>query len=358
MIVRTYVVAGLACAGLALAGVTVNSAGKRVIPSDPIAPPATSPYASSVAGAGIIEASTENIEIGAHRAGVVAEVSVRKGQRVNAGDAIFRLDDRAARAGVEVRRAELEQARRSLERLLAMPRAEDLPPAEARVARAAILLEDQRGQLERLEAAGDAAAATPDELARRRFAASAAEAELQEARAELDLLRAGSWSQEVLVARAQVDAALAQLGEAEVELELMTVRAPVAGEILQLKVRQGEFASEGGQNGTPMAIMGETSTLHVRVDIDENDAWRVRPGSKARASLRGNSAISTDLTWVYAEPLVIPKQSLTGSSSERVDTRVLQAVYSFPRDSMPAYVGQLVDVYIEAAPPEGATPSG
>jgi hypothetical protein len=55
---------------------------------------------------------------------------------------------------------------------------------------------------------------------------------------------------------------------------------------------------------------------------------------------------------------VIPKRSLTGSSSERVDTRVLQVVYSFPRESMPAYVGQLVDVYIEAASPDGAIPSG
>jgi HlyD family secretion protein len=47
---------------------------------------------------------------------------------------------------------------------------------------------------------------------------------------------------------------------------------------------------------------------------------------------------------------VVPKKSLTGESTERVDTRVLQVLYSFPRGSLNAYVGQLVDVNIEAEP--------
>ena len=34
--------------------------------------------------------------------------------------------------------------------------------------------------------------------------------------------------------------------------------------------------------------MGNLDQLHVRVDIDENDAWRFRPGGRAIAYLRGN----------------------------------------------------------------------
>jgi hypothetical protein len=50
------------------------------------------------------------------------------------------------------------------------------------------------------------------------------------------------------------------------------------------------------------------------------------------------------------EPFVIPKVSLTGSNSERVDTRVLQVLYSLPTSPViPLYVGQQMDVYIEAA---------
>ena len=52
------------------------------------------------------------------------------------------------------------------------------------------------------------------------------------------------------------------------------------------------------------------------------------------------------------EPYVVPKRSLTGESTERVDTRVLQVIYAFDRGTMPVYVGQQMDVYVEAAPVE------
>jgi hypothetical protein len=51
---------------------------------------------------------------------------------------------------------------------------------------------------------------------------------------------------------------------------------------------------------------------------------------------------------------------LTGDSTERVDTRVLQALYSFDRATLPAYVGQQMDVFIEApdnAPPPPPAPA-
>lgn len=68
------------------------------------------------------------------------------------------------------------------------------------------------------------------------------------------------------------------------------------------------------------------------------------------AYVRGNSSICFKLKYVRTEPLMIPKQSLTGASSERVDTRVMQAVYEFTCENLPVYMGQLVDVYIESIP--------
>ena len=99
---------------------------------------------------------------------------------------------------------------------------------------------------------------------------------------------------------------------------------------------------------TPLMVLGDTQTLHVRVDVDENDAWRIRPDSRAHASLRGNADLKTDLTFVRIEPYVVPKRSLTGDATERVDTRVLQVLYSFKRGALPAYVGQQMDVFIDS----------
>jgi hypothetical protein len=94
-------------------------------------------------------------------------------------------------------------------------------------------------------------------------------------------------------------------------------------------------------------LIGNIDQLHVRVDIDENDAWRFDKHTKAVAYLRGNRAFKVELELAYLEPFVIPKKSLTGDSTERVDTRVLQALYSFDRKQLPFYIGQQMDVFIE-----------
>jgi len=98
----------------------------------------------------------------------------------------------------------------------------------------------------------------------------------------------------------------------------------------------------------------------VRVDVDENDAWRVRSGAMARGYLRGNKDINVPLKFVRFEPYVIPKVSLTGESTERVDTRVLQVIFSFDRGDKPISVGQQMDIYIDASEtkPPGAPKDG
>lgn len=357
MIVRKYVIPALAVVGIVYMTHTVISGSEPVVPAAPIASPATSPFTSAVSGAGVIEASTENIEIGAHRGGVVSGVAVRVGDRVKKGAPLFTIDERAARAELAVREAALSSAQREVDLLRQMPRPENLPPAESRVLEARARLADMSDMFTRAENAERASAATSEEVSRRRYAVEVARQALSEAEGELALLKAGAWSPELAVAQAQADAALAQVEAARTELELLTVRAPIDGEILQLNVRPGEHAP-AGDNAEALIVMGATDTLHVRVDIDENDAWRVKPGMRAVAFLRGNASMRAEVSFVRVEPLVVPKRSLTGSSAERVDTRVLQAIYAFPRTALPAYVGQLVDVYIDAGDEETPPAAG
>lgn len=89
--------------------------------------------------------------------------------------------------------------------------------------------------------------------------------------------------------------------------------------------------------------------LHIRVDVDEHEAWRVRPQAEAVVAVRGNANLKVPLTFVRFEPLVVPKRSLTGDSTERVDTRVLQVIYRIEDDSQRLFVSQQMDVFIEAA---------
>jgi multidrug efflux pump subunit AcrA (membrane-fusion protein) len=349
--IRKYVLPFLAVTGVAFALWTVVTSSQPIPAAPPVTQPAQAPFASFVAGAGILEASTENIAIGTPVSGVVTDIFVAVGQAVTAGDPLFKLDDRNLQAELAVRQTALSQAKEKLTRLRSMPRPEELPEAAARVKESEASLADAQNQLALAESVRDKRAISEDQILRRRYAVQVAEARLAQARAQLTLLKAGSWKPDIEVAKAEVAAAEAQVKATETDIGRLTIRALVPGQVLQVNIRLGEFA-QAGMLQTPLMMLGNVDRLHVRVDIDENDAWRVHSDAAAVAYVRGNREIKTLLQYVRTEPYIVPKRSLTGDTTERVDTRVLQILYSFDRGDLPVYVGQQMDVFIEAPPLE------
>jgi len=271
-------------------------------------------FTDTVAAVGLVEASTENISVGAPLAGVVTRVFVTAGQNVKTGDPLFELDTRQLRADFAVRQEAVSVAR-----------------ARTQVADARLV--DVQRQLEFAEQVKDRRAISAEELTRRRSAVDTTGAELEQARAE------------VTAAESQADAV-------RVDLDRSVVRAPLAAEVLQVKVRIGEFAPAAATS-SPLILLGRSKPLHVRVDVDEHEAWRVREGAHAIGHVRGNSDLKTPLRFVRFEPFVVPKRSLTGDSTERVDTRVLQIIYRVERDDVPLFIGQQLDVFIDGAPMAG-----
>jgi multidrug efflux pump subunit AcrA (membrane-fusion protein) len=277
-------------------------------PTTPASPPPVSSFEHSVAAVGLIEASTENIAIGSHLSGVVAQVFVAVGESVHEGDPLFRLDDRHLLAQLAHDEATLQAA-------------------EARVGVAAAALDDVELQLEFVEDLSDPGAVSKEEHTRRRSAVRTAQARLDQAQSE-------------------ASAAATQVEMIRTELQRSVVAAPMDGEVLQVKLREGEFAV-AGPTEDPMLLMGRSSPLHLRVDVDEHEAWRVCPEAKAMAAVRGNAEMVTPLSFVRFEPFVVPKRSLTGDSTERVDTRVLQVIYRIEREDLRLLIGQQMDVFIE-----------
>src|SRR5258707_2981389 len=134
--IRKYILPVLAFAGLLFGLYTVALGAKPAAVAKPAAEPALAPFDQTIAGAGIVEARSQTIAIASARPGIVAEMPISVGNRVKRGDPLFRIDDREARAELAVRESALTSARAELARLEGLPRAEDLPPAEARVAAA------------------------------------------------------------------------------------------------------------------------------------------------------------------------------------------------------------------------------
>jgi len=321
-------------------------------PAPPIAP-ATSPFADAVAAAGIVEARTENIAVGSATPGVVVEVFVKVGDDVQPGTPLFRLDDRDLKAALAVQKAAVSQSKSELIRLEAEPRKEKIPVQVAQVNEAKAAVARETDALKRAEETFARKVTTEQELIARREALAGAQAALERRQADLELLEAGSWEYDRDVAAAAIDRAEAEVARIETDLDRLIVRSLVAGRVLQVNVRPGEFV--GTPPNQPLVILGNIDRLHVRVDIDEYDIPRFREGLPAVAVPRGSLQQRYPLEFVRVEPFVVPKKSLTGDNTERVDTRVLQVIYEFdPTGLPPLFVGQQVEVFIDT--PAGTAP--
>lgn len=304
----------LAAIGLIAAITVAVGSEKKTSPAQPVSQPARSPFKSYIGGAGLVEASTDNISIGTSISGIVKQVFVKVGDKVAAGQPLFVIDDRELQADLLVKQASLVEAR-------------------AAVQKAEASLKDYESQYALVRGVTDGRAVSVDDVQKRRNGVLIAKAELESAKAS------------VIYAESEVKAS-------QISIERLTVRAPLDCEVLQVNIRSGEYAATGVLE-TPLMRIGNIERLHVRVDIDENDAWRFQRGARAIAFLRGNSNLKTEVSFVRVEPYVTPKTSLTGSSTEKVDTRVLQVIYAFDRNQLPVYVGQQMDVFIET--PESST---
>ena len=95
---RTYLLPLLAIAGVVFAIYSVVTASKPAPVASPVVEPVPAPFQSSIAGAGIIEALTQNIAVGTPVAGIITRVMVQVGSTVKSGDPLFQLDDRDAQA--------------------------------------------------------------------------------------------------------------------------------------------------------------------------------------------------------------------------------------------------------------------
>lgn len=310
LILRYGSILAAICGVVAIINVS-NVQAERAMPppGEPPVPPPHKPFTDAVAATGILEALSENVAIGVPVSGLVAEVFVNVNDEVKIGAPLFKLDDRDLVA---------EKLTIQAQREIALSQ---IAVSQAQLAKV-------QSQLARISAVSDRRAVSEDDLENRK--------------------------QDVAVAEAQLTAAKAQLAASELSLqrlslliERLTVRAPRGGDIIQLNIRAGEYAGTSPKN--PAMIIGQTGTLQIRADIDEQNATRIRAGQKAIAYLKGDPRLTFPLEFIRIEPYVIPKVSLTGATTERVDTRVLQVIYSLKRpENPPLYVGQQVDVFIEA----------
>jgi HlyD family secretion protein len=247
-----------------------------------------------------------SVEVKSKVAGLLAQLAVELGDRVEKGQLLARLDVpelKAQRDQVKAQlaaaAARLEQARLShaLGRKLVQSQIEQakaaLRAAESGLEQAGTRLQDAERAYERkrllLERGGyisqdevDTAKAAADLAAQER---SAVREHLREQEAALAIAEARQAEAEVNRSRiAEAEASLRQiqnsLAEIESRLGDATIRAPCSGVILASHVREGELVTAVSYYGAgaPLVTIGDTSTMLVEVNLNEVDIDKVRLG--------------------------------------------------------------------------------
>ena len=116
----------LAVLGIVAAAYTVRKQNAAIPAPPPTVPPVASPYGDRVSGSGIVEPSSELIELGAPVSGLVEEVMVKEGDRVTKGTPLFVIDRRSLQAQLAEAQAKEEGAQARLAQARSLPKPEKI----------------------------------------------------------------------------------------------------------------------------------------------------------------------------------------------------------------------------------------
>ncbi len=225
------------------------------------------------------------IAVGAKVMGRVAWIGVEKGDRVQAGQVLVRLEDQEFRAQVNQAKANLSAAQARLEQLRAGSRPQEKLKDKATVAQANANLKNAEAEYDRAEKLYPAGIISKAELDRAVAQRDAARASLEAARQSSTMTDIGPRIEEISAAAAQVKQTQAALDYANTQLAATEIKAPVSGTVLERIVERGEMVSPSaiGESGakTSVVSLADLNDLQIELDISQQDFARLKMGQRA-----------------------------------------------------------------------------
>ena len=248
------------------------------------------PVATDSAGEQMVLTATgyiiaaHKIEVASKVNGRVAWIGVDKGDKVQAGQVLVRLEDDEYRAQVEQEKGQLANLQAKLAEDEHGSRPEEIQRARADVDQAKADMADAKASLERtaqLVKEGVLAKQSLDDAQAKYDGDVAKVASLQRT---LDLAVLGPRKEEIDQIRGQIEQAQGSLAYAQTQLDNTIIKAPVTGTILDRNVEKGEFITTGfvGDKGAKgyIVTMADLNDLQVELDISQNDFPKLGPQQK------------------------------------------------------------------------------
>ena len=242
------------------------------------------------AGATILSATgyiiaAHRIEVASKVVGRVAWIGVEKGDRVQQGQVICRLEDDEYRAQVLQAEGNLNNLKAKLAEQEHGPLPQEVSRANSDIDSAKADLENDRVTLERTRQLTQAGVIAKQNLDDAQAKYDNQAAKVASLRRSYELVKMGPRAEQVVATRAQIQQAQGGLDSARLNLANTVIRAPVGGTILERNVEVGEFITTGfvGDRGAKgyVVSLADLGHLQVELDINQSDFAKLAPNQPA-----------------------------------------------------------------------------
>ncbi len=302
---------------------------------------------------GRAEGAGPPLSIGVAATGIVSDIAVQEGSRVQAGQLLLQLACSAQEADVRTRQAQLAAANATYDKFRNGPRPDEIAVGEAVVNFSLARAEEADKTLQRTLSLQEGVTVTAAHVLEVKRDARIAAAQLTEARAQLSLLRAGSREEDIRQAKALRDAAAAELDASRARLAQCSVRAPVSGVVLDVLINRGQFFSLAVPQ--PLLHIVPDGQARVRAEVALHDFAHVCLQQRATiaADALPNAAIQAQV--VSISPTVsratMGAAASAGSAGGNADASDVVAVVLKVDSGAPALpIGLPVTVHFQACP--------
>lgn len=294
----------------------------------------------NAAAPGRIEPRTGEIRVAPAAAGRIVEVRVAAGDAVEEGDLLVRLEDEDARAKLDAAEAEAAARRRERDAGPLVAGRDDVRRAEDAVATSEHALHEARADFDNLvrsKAAADAINAARNRLREARDRVQRDRDAWRTAQNRANLPIANRLESALTAARADV-------WTAEAALERTRIRAPLKGSVLQVNAKVGELSSP--QSELPLVMLGDTSALRVKAEVEERDVAKVKLGQKVFVRSEAYPGKDFEGTVTVIAPALGPPRMAVRTTRRASDVDVLEVTVELAPGS-PLLSGMRVDVYFK-----------
>jgi HlyD family secretion protein len=313
-----------------------NSVQARGIPSD--RGTATVAFASP----GRVEGASETTQVGAAADGILKAVYVKEDQLVKRGTLLGEIACDDLQASLQTAMAEADGARQARTRLLRGARDEEKKIATEKTAAARATFEEAKSRMQMQRALfqkEQVSRATYDQAVRD---LGVADANLQAAIRTEELLAAPPLEEDKARADADVQAAEGRVRTAQERIGKCSIVAPIDGTVLRVYARRGESYST--ITPRPLFSLADTSSRHIKAEIDERDVDKVSLGQRVviQADALDGKRLNGSVARISA--MMGRKSISTGDPSDKSDRDVLEAVIDLKDSTQQLPIGLRVTV--------------